>query len=162
MTYPYESPPFGPGSIRKRAIQRQHIESGEVRRWHYGMREIDRNKIDTGAIWSEHIESGQVQRRHYEMFSIDENKIDTGQVWSARMNAAWGYRETIAEAIPEFPPGQEIIHDLGVVPAFVSLTKLSGGTEAGNLFLTSRTMSSIFIFAEAGTSGIFVHWWAMR
>lgn len=158
----YGSPPYGRYDIQTSAINREHIESGEVRRWHYGMRTIDRNKIDTGAIYNEHIESGQLRRHHYAMFSIDENKIDTGQVWTARCNAAWGYIDTIGEAIPEFPPGTEIVHDLGYVPEFVSLTKLSGGTEKGNVFLTGRTMSSIFVFAEANTSGIFLHWFAMR
>lgn len=133
--YPYEGPPFGPGSIGQDAIDTFQLVDLSVHT----------KKINT--------------------YAVTEPKIDTGAVWTAKCIAAWGYRDTMALSIPEFPPGVEIVHNLGYVPEFVSLTKLSGGsvgTEAGNVFLTSRTMSSIFIFAEASTSGIFVHWWVMR
>lgn len=143
--YPYEGPPFGPGSIGQDAIDTFQLVDLAVKT----------GKIDNLAVTTAKINT----------YAVTEPKIDTGAVWTAKCDAAWGYRETMALSIPEFPPGVEIVHDLGYVPAFVSLTKLSGGsvgTEAGNVFLTSRTMSSIFIFAEAGTSGIFVHWWVMR
>ena len=140
--YPYEGPPFGPGSIGQDAIDTFQLVDLSVKTG-----KIDDLAVTTGKIAN---------------LNVTEPKLDTGSVWTAKCIAAWGYIQTIAAAIPEFPPGEEIVHNLGYVPEFVSLTKLAGGTEGGNLFLTGRTMSSIFIFAEAGTSGIFVHWWVMR
>lgn len=97
----------------------------------------------------------------HELPPFGRGSLQTGAVWTERLKAAWGDRDTIAQAIPEFPPGVEIVHSLGVVPEFVSLTHLAGGTEQGSLYLTGRTTTGMLVFAEAGTSGIFAHWFAM-
>ncbi len=130
----FESPPHGEGSM--------------------GINSISTDKLQDYAVTEQKLQDD----------AVTERVLHSGSVWSEKLwpNAAWGYIDTIADAIKEFPPGTEIVHDLGYVPEIVSLTKLAGGTEAGNLFLTGRTMSSIIVFAESSSSGIFVHWWAMR
>lgn len=123
-----------------------------------------RFSLQTGAVWKEHIESGQVLTHHIDDLQVKEYHVDTGQLWNARMNQYFGQNIAIADRIPAFPPGKQLVHNLGVAPQWVSITERGGfpGAVEAQVFLTGVTMSSVFVYAEAGKSGVAIQWFVVR
>jgi hypothetical protein len=99
-----------------------------------------------------------VQGWHISSYIIRERHINTGEVYSDRLNAAWGTRTGIANAIPD--TNTEIAHNLGRVPQLVEITEYYGGTEA-QVFLVSTTISSFIVRAETNKSGVEIQWFVM-
>lgn len=79
---------------------------------------------------------------------IFERDIGTGQIKTWHLN--WMEFRNVGP-IPDID--YEIIHNRGIEPSIVIITETSTGTE-GQVFLVSRTMTSIVVRSETGRSGV--------